>query len=252
MDSNLNHTYISQSLAYNTVVYLGIITVSTADQNPPKPRHLLSCLYIGGGSRRRSSLRGSPLSWTGSHHPATSAACDITEGELEAKDPPVAPGLSLPQFFEWMSEVVVKCPAPAKTFGRIDLARHQPNEKTFGRGRNGRSGSGSLLLVERAGKQARRLGVESTGKQARGLGVESTGKQPRGLGVESTGKQARGAGVLKRQNAAKAVVMLQWMELSRGMRTGGIPPFSLSSCFAEAAPPPYSVRTTSFSCSGRR
>lgn len=33
------------------------------------------------------------------------------------------------------------------------------------------------------------------------------------------------------QNAAKAVALLQWMEVSRGMRRGAIPLFSLSTCF---------------------
>lgn len=36
-----------------------------------------------------------------------------------------------------------------------------------------------------------------------------------------------------RRNAARAVVLLQWMEVSRGMKdkkTGDIPPFRLSSC----------------------
>lgn len=129
----------------------------------------------------------------GNHHLDANAGRGAMDGVCEAKDPPVAPGLSLPQFLEWMSEVAVKCPTPVKTLGRA-FAR-PPNEQRSALGGNGRSGS---LLA-------------STGKASR---------------VSST----------SRENAAKAVVMLQWMELSRGMRNGGIPPFSLSSCLAEATP----------------
>lgn len=43
----------------------------------------------------------------------------------------------------------------------------------------------------------------------------------------------------RRQGVASAVVMLQWMEVSRGMRAGKgerIPPFQLSSCLANTMP----------------
>ncbi|CAM9228445.1 unnamed protein product [Ectocarpus sp. 12 AP-2014] len=45
----------------------------------------------------------------------------------------------------------------------------------------------------------------------------------------------------RRQGVASAVVLLQWMEVSRGMRAGegeGIPPFQLSSCVANTMPLP--------------
>ncbi|CBN74420.1 hypothetical protein Esi_0020_0141 [Ectocarpus siliculosus] len=45
----------------------------------------------------------------------------------------------------------------------------------------------------------------------------------------------------RRQGIASAVVLLQWMEVSRGMRAGkgeGIPPFKLSSCLANTMPLP--------------
>lgn len=138
----------------------------------------------------------------GSHRVDNNAGCDVTAGACEAKDPPVAPGLSLKQFLEWMSEVIVKCPAPVKTFGHGFTSL--PNEQRFGRGRKGRSGP---LLASTA--------------------------------------KAKGLSSTSRQNAAKAVVMLQWMELSRGMRNGGIPPFDLSSCLAEVTP-------ASLGFSGRR
>ena len=130
--------------------------------------------------------------------------------------------MSLPQFFEWLSEVVVKCHVSVKSFGHGFAG--QPDEKRFGRWGNGRSGS----LLESTSKG--REGRQSTGK-----GTEE---------IESGGK-SRGVGVMRRHNAAKALVMLQWMELSRGMRSGGIPPFDLSSCFPDAA-------SRSVGCSGRR
>lgn len=44
----------------------------------------------------------------------------------------------------------------------------------------------------------------------------------------------------RRQNAARALALLQWMEVSRGMSTGkkggGIPPFRLSACLANSMP----------------
>lgn len=55
------------------------------------------------------------------------------------------------------------------------------------------------------------------------------GKAGSGKKMESEGSGAASAA----QNAAKAVVLLQWMEVSRGMKnkkTGDIPPFRLSSC----------------------
>lgn len=45
----------------------------------------------------------------------------------------------------------------------------------------------------------------------------------------------------RRQGVASAVVLLQWMEVSRGMRAGKgecIPPFQLSSCLANTMPLP--------------
>ncbi|CAM9206655.1 unnamed protein product, partial [Ectocarpus sp. 13 AM-2016] len=45
----------------------------------------------------------------------------------------------------------------------------------------------------------------------------------------------------RREGVASAVVLLQWMEVSRGMRAGkgeGIPPFQLSSCVANTMPLP--------------
>lgn len=53
--------------------------------------------------------------------------------------------------------------------------------------------------------------------------------QGRSTRMESGGNGAASA----RKNAARAVVLLQWMEVSRGARnkkTGDIPPFRLSSC----------------------
>lgn len=175
--------------------YFGI-TLSTIDRCPP----ILGILFLGSlqlktgdGVRRRASFRISSIGRMGNPHLDANARCGVMAGVCEARDPPVAPGLSLPQFLEWMSEMAVKCPTPVKAFGRA-FAR-LPNEQRFDRGENGRPGP---LLA-------------STGKASR---------------VSST----------SRENAAKAVVMLQWMELSRGMRNGGIPPFSLSSCLAETAP----------------
>lgn len=49
---------------------------------------------------------------------------------------------------------------------------------------------------------------------------------------------AAGGGVAANwHNAARVVALLQWMEVSRGMRKGGIPAFRLSSCFAKGTPP---------------
>ena len=159
--------------------------------DPWRLSSFFSPIKTGDSVKQRASFRGSSIGRMGSRHSSKNAGCDVMAGVCEAKDPPVAPGLSLPRFLEWMSEVVVKCPAPVKSFGHA-FAR-LPNEQRFGRESNGRSGP---LLADNG--------------------------------------KARGVSFTSRHNAAKAVVMLQWMELSRGMKNGGIPPFNLSSCLAEA------------------
>ena len=109
----------------------------------------------------------------------------------------MAPGLTEPQFFDWLSAVAMECKAltTKKTFG------HSP---------------------QRSRSKGGRDGPHLRGK------IESGRLAPSKSDAASA-----------RRNAAKTVVLLQWMEVSRGMRKAkreGIPPFRLSACLTSGRP----------------
>ena len=110
-----------------------------------------------------------------------------------------ASGLTELQFIEWLSEVALECKALT-------------TKKTFGHS------------LTRSPSRMGKPGGSLRGKAEHGdeMGSGSTG-------VDSSA----------RKNAAKAVVLLQWMEVSRGMqskKTGDIPPFRLSACVVSSKP----------------
>ncbi len=109
----------------------------------------------------------------------------------------VAPGLTEPQFFAWLSAVAMECKALT-------------TKKAFG------------PSLPRMGPKAGR-----------------EGQSTRGRAESSRATQSRSGSANARRNAARTIVMLQWMEVSRGMRDtntntkggeGGIPPLHLSAC----------------------
>lgn len=144
----------------------------------------------GHAYRRSAGSRKSSLSQASSCSRRTSVASAFTTAAREAREPPMAPGLSLPQFFQWLSELALGCAALAKTFNHT-LAR---------RSREG---------IERCGT-----------KRGPAPPLCASGRLRRKSGSSGA-------------TAARALALLQWMEVSRGMRKGGIPAFRLSSWFVE-------------------
>lgn len=119
----------------------------------------------------------------------TSCGSMAATGNDEAQEPPVAPGLSLLQFFEWLVEVIVEC----STLNRIFRGR------TAGRGSTS----------------------SETGRFGRSRGESCT------LGRGSRAMKAKG-GDERGTSCPKAVMFLQWMELSSAMRRKRLPAFRLS------------------------
>lgn len=158
----------------------------------------------GDDSRRRgSSNLELPRNRRNSQSRRTSIACNGREQE-DPTPSTEASGLTEPQFFDWISEVAMECK---------DLT----TKKTFGH-----SLTRSLSKGEKPGGNHR-------GNAEPGHSIQGGFSK-----MESGGNGAASA----RREAAKAVVMLQWMEVSRGMRdkkTGDIPPFRLSSCLLTAS-----------------
>lgn len=152
----------------------------------------------GGSRRRRSSNLESPKSQRNAPSRRRSVACD-GKGDGDLTSSAEAPGLTEPKFFDWLSQVAVECKAltTKNTFGH-SLRRSPSKRGNPGRNLRGKAESGHSI---QGGSSAMESGVN---------------------GAASA-----------RRNAARAVVLLQWMEVSRGMKskkTGDIPPFRLSSC----------------------
>lgn len=109
---------------------------------------------------------------------------------VEVLEPPIAPGLSLQKFLEWLVEVIVSCATLSRTF-RDKIA----------------SIGGGMPLGARVSVRSR----DTSQKHLR-RAQTSEGGVMRGVSC----------------GTGKAVTFLQWMELSSGMRKKNVPPFRLS------------------------
>lgn len=111
----------------------------------------------------------------------------------------MASGLTERQFFDWLSEVAMESKALTTKNNFYHSLARSPSK------------------------------MGNTGGSLRGKADSGEKMERRGSGATATA----------RRNAAKAVVLLQWMEVSRGMRNKkarDIPPFRLSSCVANSKP----------------
>lgn len=134
-------------------------------------------------SRRRRSSSASASSRR------SSGSSMLVAGNDEAQEPPVAPGLSLPQFLEWLVGVILECATLTRIF------------------------------------RGRTAGIGSTKSETGRLGWPGGGLRTSGQGPGATkAKRCDERGT----SFAKAVTFLQWMELSSGMKRKHLPAFRLS------------------------